>query len=90
MTDDRGGNIGVPGALSAATVLVSIALASFLSIRAMGPPKAVLAAGPAEEFSAERAFGLLKEIAAEPHPLGTPAHDKVRDTILRMWRSTRL
>jgi len=67
-------------------VLLVLFLAVFLAIRAMAPPKVVAADAPAGEFSAERAFNLLKEIAAKPHPMGTPAHDEVRDTVLRMWR----
>ena len=67
-------------------VLMLIPLAAFLAVRMLAPPKVVPAGAPASEFSAERAFQLLETIAAEPHPLGTPAHDVVRDRILRMWR----
>jgi hypothetical protein len=41
---------------------------------------------PAAEFSALRAAALLKMIAAEPHPMGVPAHDRVRDAILKAWQ----
>jgi len=86
MTDERDGQPGLPGALSAAALLAVIVLAAFLSIRALAPPKVVPAGAPAEEFSAERAYGLLKEIAVKPHALGTLEHDAVRDVICRMWR----
>lgn len=72
--------------IAAVAVLLVLTAAAFLSLRALAPPKVVSAAAPASEFSAERAFALLKDIAAEPHPMGTPAHDRVRDEILRMWR----
>lgn len=72
--------------LGSVAVPLAVALTAFLALRAMAPPKVVPADAPASEFSAERAFRLLREIAAEPHPLGTPAHDAVRDRVLRMWR----
>lgn len=72
--------------MKAFAVPLAIVLAAFLALRVMAPPKALPAGAPATEFSAERAFELLKGIAAEPHPLGTPAHDTVRDLVLRMWR----
>jgi hypothetical protein len=58
-----------------------------LAIRALAPPEVLPADAPAAEFSAVRAAFLLKPIAAEPHPMGVPAHDWVRDTILRDWRA---
>ncbi len=76
----------IAGAFGAVAVSLAIVLTAFLALRVMAPPGALPADAPATEFSAERAFGLLKDIAVEPHPLGTPAHDVVRDRILRMWR----
>jgi len=72
--------------LSGWAVLLAFVLTAFLALRVMAPPRALPDDAPATDFSAHRAFHLLKEIAAEPHPLGTPAHDAVRDLILRMWR----
>jgi len=72
--------------LAAIVALLVLPAAAFLAVRALAPPRVVPAEAPASEFSAERALGLLKLIAAEPHPMGTPAHDRVRDTILQMWR----
>ena len=74
------------GAFGAFAVLLAIVLTAILALRVMAPPKALPTGAPATEFSAERAFELLKGIAAEPHALGTPAHDTVRDLVLRMWR----
>src|SRR5580658_4660949 len=47
------------------------------------PPPAVPATAPAAEFSAERALGHLRAFAREPHPVGSTAHDQVRDYILQ-------
>ncbi|MBN1939744.1 MAG: M28 family peptidase [Candidatus Aminicenantes bacterium] len=83
MAESAGGKSRLfPGIL----VIFVIVLAAFLSILTLAPPRVVPAGAPVEEFSAERAYALLKEIAVNPHPLGTPEHDEVRDTIMRMWR----
>ncbi|MEU7138591.1 M20/M25/M40 family metallo-hydrolase [Nocardia sp. NPDC046473] len=37
---------------------------------------------PAEVFSAERALGVVREIAQRPHPIGTADHDRVRDHLV--------
>jgi hypothetical protein len=71
---------------SAVVVSLVLVAAAFLALRALAPPKPLPADAPAGEFSAERAFRWLKEIAAEPHPTGTAAHADVRDAILRFWR----
>ena len=68
-------------------VIVLLAGTAVLAIRALAPPEVLPADAPAAEFSAARAALLLKPIAAEPHPMGVPAHDWVRDTILRDWRA---
>lgn len=83
MAENAGGKHGL---FSGGLVLFLIVAAAFLSLRALRPPRVLPGSAPAGEFSAERAFEKLKEIAALPHPLGTPAHDLVRETILRMWR----
>ncbi len=44
------------------------------------------AAAPASEFSAERAFGTVRAIAARPHPVGTAEHDRVRDHLAAQLR----
>lgn len=72
--------------LSGAAILAVPAVAAFLAIRALAPPAPLSADAPSTEFSAHRAAMLLNLIAAEPHPLGTPAHDAVRDGVLGMWR----
>ncbi|MEU9419268.1 M20/M25/M40 family metallo-hydrolase [Streptomyces sp. NPDC048272] len=37
---------------------------------------------PTEEFSAERAMRHVRTVAAEPHPIGSPAADRVRQYLL--------
>ncbi|MET4427251.1 hypothetical protein ABIA65_000533 [Mycolicibacterium sp. 624] len=37
---------------------------------------------PAGDFSAERAFRIVQDIAREPHPMGTPAHARVRERLV--------
>ena len=86
MAERTGSKSGLSLLLRGLAVLIVIVLAAFLAIRVMAPPKVVPYSAPAEEFSAERAYRLLEEIAAKPHALGSPAHDEVRDRILRMWR----
>ena len=72
--------------LSGLAVLAAIVLSAVLAIRAIAPPQPPSGDIPASEFSAHRAFALLKDIAAEPHALGMAAHDAVRDRIIEMWR----
>ncbi|MDH4197172.1 MAG: M28 family peptidase, partial [Candidatus Aminicenantes bacterium] len=76
--------------ITSLVVTILIAGAAALAIRALAPPKPLPADAPAAEFSALRAAALLKMIAAEPHPMGVPAHDRVRDTILKAWRELAL
>jgi len=72
--------------ITSLVVLILLAGAAILAIRALAPPKTLPADAPAAEFSALRAAALLKMIAAEPHPMGVPAHDRVRDAILKAWQ----
>ncbi len=60
----------------------AIALAVVLSIAPLGPPKAVPASAASGEFSSERATRHLASIARTPHPIGSAAHDEVRDYIV--------
>ncbi|MEV5649241.1 M20/M25/M40 family metallo-hydrolase [Nocardia sp. NPDC052254] len=43
-------------------------------------------AAPTGEFSAERALGTVRDIAARPHPMGTAEHDRVRDRLAAQLR----
>ena len=66
-------------AITAGLLLVVLAL---LSIRQQDPPRAVTAAAVATEFSSGRALAQLQAIAQKPHPIGSLAHQEVRDYIL--------
>jgi hypothetical protein len=60
---------------------VLAALAGFEACR-LGTPGAVPADAPPDRFSAARAIATLHAVSLDaPHPLGTPAHDAVRDHI---------
>ena len=55
-----------------------------LSLEGLEPPTAKPANAPANQFSAERALDTLHSILGkdQPHPVGTPADDAVRDRIV--------
>ncbi len=57
-------------------------LAAWFAVADLAPPAAVGASAPAERFSAERAAAQVREIAREPHPIGSPANARVRDYLL--------
>src|SRR5688572_25277861 len=69
-----------PRAIAIALIVVIVATC-WISFRLLEPPAVVPASEGDQIFSAERALIFLKEIAKEPHPGGTPAHDVVRDYI---------
>ncbi|GAA1694741.1 M20/M25/M40 family metallo-hydrolase [Glycomyces endophyticus] len=46
------------------------------------PPAPAPADAPADEFSADRAWATVEAMAVEPHPMGTPEHDRVRDLLV--------
>src|ERR1700689_3338473 len=60
-----------------------IAAICWWGLAQVAPPPAVPASAPAAEFSAERALRHLRAFAGEPHPVGSRAHDQVRDYILQ-------
>lgn len=45
-------------------------------------PEPAPADAPASDFSAERAWETVEAMATEPHPMGTPAKDRVRDLLV--------
>src|SRR5215510_1126208 len=62
------------------------ALAALQTCR-LGNPDPAPASAPAEQFSATRAIAALRAVSLdEPHPLGTPAHDIVRERITQALR----
>jgi hypothetical protein len=59
-----------------------IALCAVSVIRVNRPPRPVPATAPDTVFSAERAMRHVEAIAARPHAMGMPDHDRVRDYIV--------
>jgi hypothetical protein len=65
-------------------VVVALVLGAFaaISLLALEPPKPLPASAQASEFSAERAFSHVEQIAERPHPVGSPANAEVRDYLV--------
>jgi hypothetical protein len=62
------------------TYLLVVFLA-VIGLYQLNPPMPVEPNAPLVEFSSSRAMEHLKIIAQKPHPIGSPAHTKVRDYI---------
>jgi len=67
---------------AAGTVAGLLVLCALLVRRADEPPDPVPASAPPTEFSAERAFAHVREIAQRPHPTGSADNARVRDYVL--------
>src|ERR671914_2953931 len=65
-------------------VVVALVLGAFaaISLHALEPPDPLPASAPANEFSAERAFSHVEQIAERPHPVGSTANAEVRDYLV--------
>src|SRR5215217_2751445 len=65
-------------------VVVALVLGALaaVSLLALEPPDPLPASAPASEFSAERAFSHVEQIAERPHPVGSPANAEVRDYLV--------
>lgn len=65
-------------------VVVVLVLTTFaaISLLALEPPDPRPASAPANEFSAERAFSHVEQIAERPHPVGSAANAEVRDYLV--------
>lgn len=72
---------------AAAGCLITLALVAILQIRLQAPPRPRAADAPAREFSAARALARLQSWDRATHPLGTVAHEAVRDAILAQLRA---
>ena len=68
---------------AAGTVAGLLVLCALIVRRADEPPAPVPASAPATEFSAERAFAHVREIAQRPHPAGSADNARVRDYVVR-------
>jgi hypothetical protein len=66
---------------------VALAALTGLEVGRLGNPDPAPADAPSEQFSASRAVATLRAVSLdEPHPVGTPAHDAVRDRIAAALR----
>jgi hypothetical protein len=76
-------DMALPAALAGLLIL------GILLSLGLRPPPARPAIAPEDEFSAERAIGILQHLLAEgvPHPVGTPANFVVRDRIIERLTS---
>src|ERR671921_768353 len=65
-------------------VVVALVLGALaaVSLLALEPPDPLPASAPSSEFSAERAFSHVEQIAERPHPVGSPANAEVRDYLV--------
>ena len=73
--------------LAAALALLAVALLLAVVLSAPPPPKP--ASAPLGEFSAGRAQAVLRDLLGDgaPHPVGSPADDRVRERILAQLRA---
>lgn len=71
-------------------LLASLVLAITLAIQVQRPPRPLGLDAPPQTFSALRALKHLDWIAAEPHPVGSPAHARVRDGLVAAFREAGL
>ena len=83
MTEPRTLSAGWAGVLT----LVFLVAVSWWSVQQVSPPPVVPATAAATEFSAARALVYLRAFARVPHPVGTAAHDAVRDYIVQQLSS---
>jgi len=65
------------------TVAGLLVLCALIVRHVREPPDPVPASAPPTEFSAERAFAHVREIAQRPHPTGSADNARVRDYVLR-------
>jgi hypothetical protein len=64
-------------------LLAAILAAAALAVAGIGAPALPRTEPRKTEFSAERAWRHVEEIARAPHPVGTAEHDRVRSYVLR-------
>ncbi|SDT31691.1 Zn-dependent amino-or carboxypeptidase, M28 family [Paenibacillaceae bacterium GAS479] len=72
--------------VSATFVLLIVIIGLWVSFSQFAPPPAQRNVVPDGDFSIDRAMGYLKEVAKEPHPVGSEAHMKVRDYLVQQFQ----
>lgn len=75
------------GRAAEVTAVLILALGTWLGFATAGLPDVAPVSAPAAAFSAERAMQDLRVIAAEPHPTGSAAHDRLRDYLVDRLRA---
>src|SRR5271166_2315073 len=75
-----------PGNIAGPITFALLILIGLLAIHSIEPPPAVDENEPAAEFSSARAMRDVREIAKEPHPLGSTANDRVRQYLVGRLR----
>src|SRR5215813_6549032 len=79
---------GKIGFLSSGTAsLLFLLFLSVLVVSRQSAPSASTAQAAAGDFSSGRALRYLDSIAQEPHPIGSAAHERVREFILNELRT---
>jgi len=82
MVEPQRSPVNIAGPITFALLI----LIGLLAIHRIEPPPAVNENAPAAEFSSARAMRDVREIAKEPHPLGSAANDRVRDYLVGRLR----
>ncbi|MEU8148836.1 M28 family peptidase [Nonomuraea sp. NPDC048901] len=77
----------LPAGLAALLTLMAVIMLSAMADSTMQP---LPATAPSAQFSAERALAHLKEFAAEPRPIGSPASGRARDYVAGQLRAAGL
>jgi hypothetical protein len=72
--------------LPAFAIPVFLIVCGFLSYDSTRPPRALSEDADPALFSASRAVEVLKHVSAQPHPIGSAAHDRIRDLLLDRLR----
>lgn len=71
-----------PGLLAALLPLAILAAGAAFAVYRLDPPAPVGIDAPPTEFSADRAFEIVRVMAKAVHPVGTDAHEEVRLYVL--------
>lgn len=82
MSEPRGAPLS-PRWLRLLLLPVTLLVFGGLALLSIQPPSPIPADSPPGEFSAIRAMEHLGWIAAEPHPMGSKAHTRVRERLVR-------
>lgn len=75
-----------PGILASLLLWIVILCAAAIGLAQIRAPQPVASDAAPHRFSAERALADLEAISREAHPVGSAAHDEVRDYLLQRLR----